>query len=273
MNSWHRHVDSRAEELLADQAISGLDQQQAQELLDLLQADTSELQDEFMRTAALVQLGMLSQERPQLAPMPEQLRNRILAAAPRPPQRSGNEKVVSFPAPTEIDANTPVQKAHAYPRQSLAGWAVAAALALALVIVGIDSGNSDITTQRTTLINEAGDAIIAPWAAPEDPRFSGVSGDVVWSDARQAGFLRLSGMPANDPESRQYQLWIIDPERSPQPIDGGVFDVQAGTNEVIIPIDAKLAVNKPTAFAITLEKTGGVVVSEGPLLVIASAGS
>jgi phosphotransferase system IIA component len=56
-------------------------------------------------------------------------------------------------------------------------------------------------------------------------------------------------------------------------VDGGVFDIQASNGEVIIPINAKLAVNKPTAFAITLEKTGGVVVSAGPLLVVASAGS
>ena len=273
MNSWHRHVDSRAEELLADQAISGLDQRQAQELLNLLQADTSELQDEFMRTAALVQLGLLSQERPQLAPMPDQLRNRILASALRPAKKSGDENVVSFRAPAASEANTGAPKSDRSSQQSMAGWAVAAALALALVIVGIDFGSSDIESQRTALISEAGDTLIAPWAAPEDPRFSAVSGDVVWSDSRQAGFLRLSGMPANDPASRQYQLWIIDPERSPQPIDGGVFDVQAGIDEIIIPIDAKLAVNKPSAFAITLEKSGGVVVSEGPLLVVASAGS
>ena len=74
-------------------------------------------------------------------------------------------------------------------------------------------------------------------------------------------------------QTQQYQLWIVDPERAAQPVDGGVFDVQAGTREVIIPINAKLAVNNPAAFAITLEKPGGVVVSAGPLLVVASAGS
>ena len=34
MNSWHHQVDPRAEELLADQAITGLDQQQALEVLE-----------------------------------------------------------------------------------------------------------------------------------------------------------------------------------------------------------------------------------------------
>jgi len=269
MNNWHRQVNPHTEELLADQAISGLDEQQAQELVQLLQADTKDLQDEFMRTAALVQLGMLSQEQPQLSPMPAHLRDRILAAAPRPRQ-AGNETVVKLRSREQPQA---ARKSPSAWQQPFAGWAVAAMLALALVVVRLDSGSTDIAAQRASLISAAGDAQVTAWAPPEDPRFSGVSGDVVWSDAQQTGFMRLSGMPVNDPAIQQYQLWIIDPERSTQPVDGGVFDVQASNGEVIIPINAKLAVNKPAAFAITLEKTGGVVVSAGPLLVVASAGS
>jgi hypothetical protein len=44
-------------------------------------------------------------------------------------------------------------------------------------------------------------------------------------------------------------------------VDGGVFDVPANAGEVIIPIRAALMVRKPAAFAVTLEKPGGVVVS------------
>jgi len=269
MNSWHRHVDPRAEELLADQAITGLDEQQAQELVDLLATDNAEMQDEFMRTAALVQLGIMSQKKSELSPMPEHLRNSILSAAPLLEKKSaGRETVVNFrPAEKQVAKTTA-----ALWQQPVAGWAVAAMLALALVILRPDSGTSDLGVQRASLISEASDATVTAWAPPDDPRFSGVTGDVVWSDARQAGFMRLSGMPANDRANQQYQLWIVDPERSAQPVDGGVFDVQAGATEVIIPINAKLAVNKPAAFAITLEKTGGVVVSAGPLLVVASAG-
>lgn len=269
MNSWHRHVDPRAEELLADQAITGLDEQQAQELVNLLATDNAEIQDEFMRTAALVQLGIMSQKPSQLSPMPEHLRNRILAAAPLQPKKAtDNATVVNIrPAEQRLAKSSKVWQ------QPLVGWAVAAMLALALVVLRPDSGTSDLGVQRASLISEASDATVTAWAPPDDPRFSGVTGDVVWSDARQAGFMRLSGMPANDRANQQYQLWIVDPERSAQPVDGGVFDVQAGASEVIIPINAKLAVNKPAAFAITLEKTGGVVVSAGPLLVVASAGS
>lgn len=269
MNSWHRHVDPRAEELLADQAITGLDEQQAQELVNLLEADSAEMQDEFMRTAALVQLGIMSLKPSQLAPMPEHLRNRILAAAPLQSKKAAETAKVIDIGPAKQEP----AKSSAFWQQPLTGWAVAAMLALALVILRPDSGATDFSAQRASLISEAADATVTAWTPPDDPRFGGVSGDVVWSDARQAGFMRLSGMPANDPAIQQYQLWIVDPERSAEPVDGGVFDVQAGEREVIIPINAKLAVNKPAAFAITLEKSGGVVVSAGPLLVVASAGS
>ena len=81
--------------------------------------------------------------------------------------------------------------------------------------------------------------------------------------------MRLAGLVANDPGTAQYQLWIVDPERDQRPVDGGVFDVPSGGGEVIIPIDPKLRIKSPAAFAITLEKPGGVVVSGGPLLVVA----
>ena len=68
------------------------------------------------------------------------------------------------------------------------------------------------------------------------------------------------GMPVNDPTVEQYQLWIIDPERDDEPIDGGVLDI-TGTGEVFVAIDAKLNVIEPAALVITIEKPGGVVVS------------
>ena len=54
---------------------------------------------------------------------------------------------------------------------------------------------------------------------------------------------------------------IIDPSRDEKPVDGGVFDI-ASFGESIVAIQAKLRVNKPTVFAITVEKPGGVVVSD-----------
>ena len=107
------------------------------------------------------------------------------------------------------------------------------------------------------------------WAPPEIEGYEQVTGDVVWNNELQQGFMRLSGLPTNVPTEAQYQLWIVDPSCDQRPIDGGVFDVLE-SGEVIVPIDAKLIVNTPQAFAITLEQPGGVVVSDGPLLVVAA---
>ncbi|MEL7023839.1 MAG: anti-sigma factor [Pseudomonadota bacterium] len=111
--------------------------------------------------------------------------------------------------------------------------------------------------------------ISASWRQPDQPGFERVTGDVIWNDQLQQGYMRLANMPVNDTAARQYQLWIVDPDRDAEPVDGGVFDIVASTGEVLIPIDAKLPVSEPTVFAITLEQHGGVVVSEGPLIVVA----
>ncbi len=87
-------------------------------------------------------------------------------------------------------------------------------------------------------------------------------GDLVWSNEAQTGFMRLTGVPVNDPKQAQYQLWIFDKDRDDKfPVDGGVFDV-VNENEVIVPINPKLKINGPVLFAVTREKPGGVVVSD-----------
>jgi anti-sigma-K factor RskA len=88
------------------------------------------------------------------------------------------------------------------------------------------------------------------------------SGDIVWSDAKQAGYIRITGLPKNDPEKEQYQLWIFDENQDPKtPVDGGVFNVSSD-GEIVIPINAKITVKGAKVFAITVEKPGGVVVSK-----------
>ncbi len=122
--------------------------------------------------------------------------------------------------------------------------------------------------QQVALIDRAADAVRLAFK-PGVPELGAAKGEIVWSDAQQRGYLRLTGVTPNDPSARQFQLWIVDPARDARPIDGGVFDV-ASSGEVIIPVSSKLAVSKPAAFAITAEKPGGVVVSGGPMLLIAS---
>ena len=80
--------------------------------------------------------------------------------------------------------------------------------------------------------------------------------------------MRFRGLPANDPQQFQYQLWIFDVQQDERyPIDGGVFNASAD-GDLIIPIINKLSVSAATLFAVTVEKPGGVVVSNRDRLVV-----
>jgi hypothetical protein len=102
----------------------------------------------------------------------------------------------------------------------------------------------------------------AEWTKGNVKETEGVTGEVVWSDAEQKGYMTFRGLPVNDANLQAYQLWMFeDANLEPYPKDGGVFNVTAN-GEVIIPINAKLRTVNPKAFAITIEKPGGVVVSD-----------
>jgi anti-sigma-K factor RskA len=112
---------------------------------------------------------------------------------------------------------------------------------------------------RAAMLADRGGVLKADWSAGNTP--DKVAGDIVWSADKQSGFMRLAGLPQL-PTGFQYQLWIIDAAREGQnPVDGGVFDINSA-GEVIVPFSAKLKVSRPAAFAITIERAGGVPVSK-----------
>ena len=91
----------------------------------------------------------------------------------------------------------------------------------------------------------------------------------MWNSERQQGYMRFAGLPRNDPRRQTYHLWIFDAQQDARyPVDGGVFDVVRDDGEVVVPINAKLEVRRPTLFALTVEKPGGVVVSKRDRLIL-----
>jgi hypothetical protein len=150
-------------------------------------------------------------------------------------------------------------------RERTAWLATAAALALA-AWAWLPRTPSEPAAGRAALLARAalpGSGVTrVEWTPTDDPAAAGVSGDVVWDDDRQEGYMRFTGLARNDPRREQYQLWIFD-ERGDErhPVDGGVFDIPGAAGDVIVPIQAKLAVRRPALFAVTIEKPGGVVVS------------
>jgi hypothetical protein len=125
---------------------------------------------------------------------------------------------------------------------------------------------------RAALLADGKDVVKADWSAAKDPTSKGVTGDVVWSPSAQRGYMTFHGLAVNDREKLQYQLWIFDKEQDARfPIDGGVFDIDQESGDVVVPIAAKIGVVKPTLFAITIEKPGGVVVSKRDRVVVTAS--
>ena len=149
------------------------------------------------------------------------------------------------------------------------GWAAAACL---LVFFNLPSSDApspppELTAaQKLEALRDIPDTQRLDFSPASDP-YSEISGEVIWNDERQEGYMSLANLPVNDPTQNQYQLWIVDPERDELPVDGGVFDIPVDSETAIIPIRNALQVTKPAAFVITLEQPGGVVKSKQEVVV------
>ena len=152
-------------------------------------------------------------------------------------------------------------------------WAVAAVCLLLLVAQMFvdESPEKRFAGSPEALVAQADDVIQSKFGGTE--AFGQMSGEVVWSDELQEGYMTLTNLPANDPTLKQYQLWIVDPDRDEKPVDGGVFDIPADSGTAIIPIRNPLVVRNPQAFVITLEQPGGVVVSKQEVVVALATAS
>ena len=252
-------------DLLCKKAVYGLDEREERQLAELEQKFGGESQSQsFELTAAAIGMSNLDMSEP----MPAHLKSRILADA---------EKFFEAKSPA------PLAPASAFvpERGSIfnwLGWAVAAAACLALALniyynrpqnpvvqIGTPTPTPEQklspSQMRQGLMLSAPDLARAHWG-PGKMADVKPAGDVVWSDSKQEGYLRLSGLPKNDPTKETYQLWIIAENQDPKtPVDGGTFDISSD-GEVIIPINAKVKAINPQAFAITIEKPGGVPVSK-----------
>lgn len=87
----------------------------------------------------------------------------------------------------------------------------------------------------------------------------------VWDPEQQAGLLTFDKLPVIADE-QDYQIWVIDPAYQ-NPVNGGVFHV-ARDGSVSLAFRPDQPVRKATAFAISLEKKGGVPKAEGPIVLL-----
>jgi anti-sigma-K factor RskA len=229
--------------------------------------------DSLAGTAAEIALAA-----PPIAP-PAALKARILAAADEP---AGTGKVVSFPL------------------LKFAPWAVAAALAVAATWFA--SQNLALRNENLTLRSERQLAEVAYKMAQnqlsersliaekmiaelgtqlrqsEDltklkvTALASLAGNTkeaqaiaVWNPAQQSGLLTIEKLPAIA-DTQDYQIWIVDPAY-PNPVNGGVFHV-GPDGRVALGFKPDQPVAQAAAFAISLEKKGGVPKAEGPIVLL-----
>lgn len=289
----HNELSERLIDLCADYA-TGLHEQNDMNELDRLDPDMS-AREAFEAVAAELDIAFAETDP---VDMPNGLEERLLASVPAP----------GVPDQPELrlvnDQTPPVRTSQQLqsPRGAWFPWLVAAASVAVTGIVLLrpapeptpDEPPVTLTAfeQRDALIEAHAndeDLLRYAWTPTDDPAVVGqVTGELIWDEERDEGYMTIAGLEVNDPSQFQYQLWIFDATRplgelpqhgdafggllTQRPIDGGVFDI-TDTGEVVIPIDAKLLVQQGVAFAVTVEPPGGVVVSDRsrvPLLAIPS---
>lgn len=273
--------EERLLELLATRAVEGLSPGETGELRRLLAEHPGVDADQFDEAAAWVALACLPQEEA----LPEALQARVLADFEKgfaaTPARGAQGQ--GSPRPVSATVIRP-----AFWRQPAPAWLAAAAsvlLALGLWLRGPDVVELEVErivevappapaaeSLRANLLRATDGLVVSEWQVTDGHPSLDVHGDVVWSPDRQEGYMRFAGLPANDPAQAQYQLWIFDATRDESfPVDGGVFDAPVGATEVVVPIRANIPVRQATLFAVTRERSGGVMVSSREELLLIAA--
>jgi hypothetical protein len=253
-------------DLLCKKAVYGLNEQEELELAELQrEAGVADEALSFELTAAAI--GTIGTDAN--AEMPAALREKILADA------SQYFQTAQEPAPA---VRVPVaDEATSGSWFNWLGWAFAAVAFAALGLNFYYTRPSEIVkgppatptpvekltpAQMRERLISTGQDLARGTLGPGKMNELKPTGDVVWSDTAQAGYIRVSGLPKNDPTKETYQIWIVAENQDPKtPVDGGTFDINAD-GEVIIPITPKVRALNPAAFAITIEKPGGVPVSK-----------
>ncbi len=243
---------SRLDALLIDEALQGLSSAEQVELDRLLAIHPDADRDAYGLLVAECDLSQPGDGEP----LPNELRLKL----------SSQAVPFALPVPTAVPDAAPTIAASAVPltgRWSAAtpwlGWAVAAGLLLGFMITPNPTNSQPVSEQ---MLQRVGDAVRWGWQPQGKVP---CAGHVVFSPRRQKGLVVFRGLPANDPNKWQYQLWIVDRGRpGDHPVDGGVFNVCHEDPRVpcVIVFDPKLPVSDPQGFALTREQPGGVVVSQ-----------
>lgn len=272
-------------DLMADRAAFGLDDAEAKQLDEMLGHHAWVREDCLDEVAAELAVefesGNLDASMP--AEVAERIRSGVHATIAAEADDAEHTGIAGRIEPAAAPAVAPASSNTTAPPASsggVAGWLgwVAAAAAIAVAVMVSDpiepAGPADPQTRAELVawIDEHPSAVHWDWSPglvePDDD----ATGLVTFDPDTQQGYMLIKGLAPNDPRFEQYQLWIWDQDREPDPenptpladnvhpVDGGVFDVN-GEGEAVIPIRSSLVIGRPYLFAVTVERPGGVAKS------------
>ena len=275
-------------DILAIRATEGLSTEELKELHDLFELHPDVQPEEFESAAAWLDAAHFDTvEEPE--PLPRHLRTQIEAQG-RLCVRGARSAGAGMPVPRRGAPPEPTAAAEPSAPTAVSasigdgapsrtggglGWLSLAAGVLLGVTIGFALlGEKDLSPadalDRLVAQSSTNSLQRAPWEGVAGNGLETIQGEVIWSDARQEGYLTLEGLPPTQDTDQQYQLWIVDADRGhAEPVDGGVFDVSGDSGVQTIAIDAALVVERPGLFVITREVRGGVVVSQSDHLAYA----
>jgi len=143
-------------------------------------------------------------------------------------------------------------------------WALAACLALAALVVGLDDfrRKQDVAElNRRDLIAQL--QVVSLRA--QINAYAKSSAIVVWNSAQQRGLIRLQDLPS--PEAgRDYELWILDPASNTL-VSAGVVQLEklkAGEEE----FQPSHPITTAAEFAISIEQAGGSMEPHGQMILV-----
>jgi anti-sigma-K factor RskA len=143
-------------------------------------------------------------------------------------------------------------------------WAIAACLALAALVVGIDDFHGKREISELSRRDALSHLQIASLQAQVN-EYAKSSAIVVWNSARQRGVIRLRDLPALE-TGRDYQLWIIDPAKK-APVSAGIVPAEK-INGGDVEFRPQEPVSAAAKFAVSIEKAGGSTAPQGQIILV-----
>ncbi len=146
-------------------------------------------------------------------------------------------------------------------------WAIAAMFLIFCGILVFDRARLQREIAEARQSTSLGQLTFVTLTSPE-PGHENAKVAVAWHPEKQTGVITIANMPPAG-AGRDYQLWAVDANH-PDPINAGIIHVDPnGITRVQFKPDQTAAQIK--AFAISLEREGGVPKREGPIVMIGNA--